>query len=163
MFTDIVRSTNLVEAMGDDAWAHVLHWHNRTLRSFFAVYGGEEVNRIGDGFFVAFERAAAAIHCSVAIQRGLARHREEHGFSPSVRIGMHEAEATLVDAGDYQGKGVHEAARIAGLAEGDQILASVEVVAHLTSPAYGQARTIGLRGLSRPVHLVAIDWRRDQA
>ena len=123
MFTDIVASTNLVEVLGDEGWDHLLRWHDETLRSLFASHGGEVVNRIGDGFFVAFERAGDGMRCAVEIQRVLERHRIDHGFAPAVRIGLHEAEATR-EGDDYQGRGVHEAARIAALAEGGQILAS---------------------------------------
>jgi hypothetical protein len=31
MFTDIVRSTDLIGVIGDDAWEHLLTWHDRTL------------------------------------------------------------------------------------------------------------------------------------
>ena len=41
MFTDIVKSTNLVEALGDEAWEALLSWHDQTLRSAFASMGGE--------------------------------------------------------------------------------------------------------------------------
>ena len=52
MFTDIVKSTNLADAMGDDAWLELLRWHDETLRSSFASHNGEEVGTTGDGFFV---------------------------------------------------------------------------------------------------------------
>ena len=55
MFTDIEKSTNLVEALGDDAWHGVLRWHDETLRSSFAEHKGEEVVATGDGFFVGFD------------------------------------------------------------------------------------------------------------
>lgn len=32
MFTDIVKSTNLIEAIGDEAWQALLRWHNQTLQ-----------------------------------------------------------------------------------------------------------------------------------
>ena len=47
MFTDIEGSTNLVEALGDEAWQGVLRWHDETLRSLFAEHKGEEV--VGTG------------------------------------------------------------------------------------------------------------------
>ncbi|MGH8974400.1 MAG: AAA family ATPase, partial [Acidimicrobiia bacterium] len=158
MFTDIVRSTNLVEALGDEAWEHLLRWHDETLRSLFASYGGEEVNRIGDGFFVAFKEPGTAAECAVSIQRALARHRREHGFSPEVRIGLHEADATR-KAGDYQGKGVHVAARIGALARGGEIVASQPVIAHIRGLALSEARSVMLRGLSKPVEVVSINWQ----
>jgi class 3 adenylate cyclase len=94
MFTDICKSTDLVELLGDDSWEHLLTWHDQTLRSSFTAHGGEEIKQGGDGFFVAFPTPSAALDCAVDIQRSLSQHRRHHGFSPQVRIGLHEAEAT---------------------------------------------------------------------
>jgi tetratricopeptide (TPR) repeat protein len=82
MFTDIVRSTNLVEALGDEAWGHLIRWHDEQLRSQFAAHRGEVVKAIGDGFFVAFQSASEAVECAVAIQRALQEHRRAAGSPP---------------------------------------------------------------------------------
>jgi class 3 adenylate cyclase len=159
MFTDIVRSTNLVEAIGDEAWEDLVGWHDRALRGLFREYGGEEVDHSGDGFFVAFDDPRRAVACGVAIQRLLADHRRTHGFAPQVRIGLHAAEATS-RGGDYGGRGVHEAARIGGLAGGEEIVASEE-----TARAAGdgwstsEPREISLKGISEPVRVVSVGWR----
>ena len=106
MFTDIVKSTNLIEAMGDEAWESLIRWHDETLRSQFAAHRGDEVAATGDGFFVAFESPEDALACAVAIQRRLADHRQTAGFAPQVRIGLHAAGATQVGQ-NFTGKGVH--------------------------------------------------------
>jgi class 3 adenylate cyclase len=157
MFTDIAQSTNLVQVLGDEAWAALVQWHDQTLRALFARYGGEEIDHAGDGFFVAFKEPASAIECAVTIQRTLAEHRRSHGFAPQVRIGLHTAPATRSGSG-YRGKGVHEAARIATLAAGEQILAS-QVTAAGASFVASEPRTVHLKGLSEPVQVVAIEWR----
>ena len=51
MFTDIVSSTALLEAIGDDAWSNLVHWHDRNLREQFVLHDGAEVDHAGDGFF----------------------------------------------------------------------------------------------------------------
>ena len=158
LFTDIVRSTPLLRAIGDEAWARLLAWHDRTLRRLFARYGGEEVDHQGDGFFVAFENPAEALDCAVAIQRELEEHRREKGFAPEVRIGVHTAAALRVGSA-YRGKGVHEAARLAALAEPGQVVASgatVEVVPRITA---ADRRVATLRGSDQPVEVVSVDWR----
>lgn len=159
MFTDVVRSTPLVEAIGDEAWADVVRWHDQTLRSLFAQHGGEEVEHAGDGFFVAFSDASAALECAVAIQRALAEHRHSHGFSPQVRIGLHASQA-IEESGKFKGKGVHEAARIGALAEGSEIVLSSETLG-LGPQRYtvGNPRTVTLKGISQPVTVYSLDWR----
>jgi class 3 adenylate cyclase len=159
MFTDIVRSTNLVEAIGDEAWEDLVGWHDRTLRGLFRNHGGEEVDHSGDGFFVSFEGADAALGCAVAIQRSLAEHRRGHGFAPQVRIGLHATEATQRE-GDYGGMGVHAAARIGAVAEGGEIVATEETVRAAGEGWTGsETREVTLKGISEPVRILSIDWR----
>jgi class 3 adenylate cyclase len=158
MFTDIVGSTALVEAIGDEEWHDLLHWHDETLRGCIKENAGEEVDHTGDGFFVAFPDARAALECAVSIQKKLAEHRRDHGFAPKVRIGLHAAEATRV-GDDYEGAGVHAAARIGALAEGGEVLASVETVEGVGSVSTGEPREVSLKGLAKPVQVVAVDWR----
>jgi class 3 adenylate cyclase len=160
MFTDIVTSTDLIGLVGDDAWAELLSWHNRELRSAFASHRGQEVKSTGDGFFVAFGKAADAIECAVDIQRRLARHRREHGFAPGVRIGLHAAEATP-DGRDYSGQGVHVAARIGGAASGQEILASSDVLEQAGRSRFkvSEPRALTLKGVREPVEVRAVDWR----
>lgn len=159
MFTDIVRSSNLVEAIGDEAWEDLVGWHDRTLRRLLEEHGGEEVDHAGDGFFVAFEDAGAALTAAVAIQRSLAEHRRTHGFAPQVRIGIHAAEATGLGQ-DYRGKGVHRAARIGALAEGSEILVSEETLAAADgSWEASEAREVPLKGFSEPARVAALGWR----
>jgi class 3 adenylate cyclase len=156
MFTDIERSTTLVEALGDEAWQGVLHWHDETLRSLFASHKGEEVVGTGDGFFVGFDSPDEALACAVAIQRRLAEHRRTAGFAPEVRIGVHAAGATQVGR-NFSGKGVHEASRIAALAEGGEIISSKNTAAG-SRFAISEPRQVILRGTSEPVDVVTVGW-----
>ncbi len=161
MFTDIVKSTNLAEAMGDEAWGHLLEWHDKNLRALFLAHGGEEVSQAGDGFFVAFDRPTEAIDCAVAIQRTLADHRLAHGFALKVRIGLHCGDAARKGT-TYEGIQVHQAARIGSVAEGEQILISRST--YLDSQTQWKAagtRTVTLKGIAEPVDVVSIDWRSE--
>jgi class 3 adenylate cyclase len=157
MFTDIVKSTNLVEALGDDAWTSLIRWHDETLRGLFAAHQGEEVTATGDGFFVGFDSPEAALACAVAIQRRLAEHRQTQGFAPQIRVGVHASVATRDDQ-SFRGKGVHEAARIAAMADGGQVLASTETVAGSRYEGL-EPRVVTLRGIAEPVEIVTVDWR----
>ena len=157
MFTDIVKSTQLVEAMGDEAWNEVLRWHDHTLRGLITQHAGEEISHSGDGIFTSFDQPDRAIECAVQIQRTLADHRRTHGFAPAVRIGVHQAAATRVGL-DYRGKGVHEAARIGAAAQGGEVLVSW----HTAQPckfAYSEPREVNLKGIAEPVQVVSISWR----
>jgi class 3 adenylate cyclase len=159
MFTDIVDSTKFVELLGDDAWENLLAWHDRTLRACFDRHTGKEVKHEGDGFFVAFADPGSALECATDIQHSLAHHRRDHGFAPKVRVGVHTAEATDRE-GDYGGKGVHAAARVAATASGDEIVASRDTLEELGDRfSTSDERTLELKGLAAPVDVATVVWR----
>lgn len=159
MFTDIVDSTRLAEALGDGPWEGMRRWHDRVLRSAAAEHGGEEVKATGDGFFFAFADADHAIEAAIAMQRRLAEQRATQGFAPEVRIGVHQAEASRTGL-DYHGTGVNMAARIGGAAGAGEVLVSADTLAE-ASHRYTESdrRSAELKGISGPVEVVALDWR----
>jgi class 3 adenylate cyclase len=157
MFTDIVGSTNLAEALGDDAWERLLRWHDDMIRTLVGRGSGQIVNSTGDGFFAAFESPSAAVQTAIAIQRALRDHADSSGFAPSVRIGLHTALANQRGS-DYSGIGIHVAARIAGLAAGREIVASADVVEEAGDVAATETRTAEIRGASAPVTVATIAW-----
>jgi class 3 adenylate cyclase len=157
MFTDIVGSTTLAEALGDQAWERLLRWHDDMLRKEVAGGGGVIVNTTGDGFFAAFDSASAAVASAIAIQRALAAFRDSTAFAPPVRIGLHTTEANQ-RGDDYSGKGVHVAARVGALAGGGEILATTETLAEAGDVATSDARSELVKGVSTPVSLTAVDW-----
>jgi class 3 adenylate cyclase len=161
MFTDIVESTKLVELLGDDAWSDLVRWHDQTLRRTFESHTGEEIDRAGDGFFVAFPDQQSALACAVEIQRSLIDHRRSQGFAPQLRIGLHSAEVNT-EEGLYQGAGVNIAARIAALAEGGQIVASRETVEHLEESRITDVRMVELKGIARAIEVVTLPWQPER-
>jgi class 3 adenylate cyclase len=161
MFTDIVGSTNLIEAIGDEAWEDVLHRHDETLRTQIGAHRGRVVHSTGDGFVASFEETSDGLTCAVAIQRVLSELRGRDGFVLQVRIGLHAAEATEV-ADDYAGIGVHEAARVGALADGGEILVTVSSLEPDGSAfAIGEEREVALKGIAQPVRVAPVEWRSD--
>ena len=159
LFTDIERSTSLLEQLGD-GYAEVLRDHHRLLRVAFQDTGGQEVDTQGDAFFVAFSRARDALSAAVAGQRALKAHRWPPGAVVNVRMGLHTGEPLSVES-DYVGIDVHRAARICAAGHGGQILVSQatrelvegDLPADLTLRDLGHHR---LKDLSRPQHLFQV-------
>ena len=81
-----------------------------------------------------------------------------HGFAPEIRIGVHTAEATQ-SGRQLAGQGVHAAARIAALAKGGEILASVRTLDGLDGFTTTEARSVALKGITEPIQIVTLDWR----
>jgi class 3 adenylate cyclase len=159
VFTDIVRSTDLAELIGDEAWHQLKRWHDELVRSLAAEHGGEVVDSTGDGFFLAFPQARAGLEAAVAIQRALADHRRKAGFAPKVRIGVQVADAVR-DSSGYSGVGVHAAARIAASAGADEILAGTAALRAAGELfEHEEPRTLQLKGLSEPVPVATVRWQ----
>jgi class 3 adenylate cyclase len=157
LFTDIVGSTTLAELLGDDAWEQLLRWHDDTLRTTFTRAGGEIVNSTGDGFFVAFDDATAALDAAASAQRALADHRRSSGAAIAVRIGIHSTEATRRGT-DYSGVGVHVAARVMALASGGGIVATEAALMAAGRQDGADLREAELRGFSTPVRVATVGW-----
>ena len=157
MFTDIVDSTKLAEALGEAKWGKMLAWHDRTLRELLQAEGGEVIKQTGDGFFAAFDSPAAAVEAAVSVQRALDGYE---GVAPDVRIGLHAGGAFAKDEGDYGGQGVHAAARIGALGGAGEILVSSDTLAD-TAIRYPvkNTRREELKGIAEPVEISAVAWR----
>jgi class 3 adenylate cyclase len=158
MFTDIEDSTTMLATMGDDRWSEVLRWHDSTLRRLFDLYGGQEIKQRGggDGFFVAFASTEAALDCALAIQSVMTKSAPDRHPPIRVRVGAHEAEATR-SVDDYGGRGVHEAARIAALASGGEVLVSIRTVESAGSRhPVTDTRSAELKGLAEPVVVASL-------
>jgi class 3 adenylate cyclase len=160
MFTDIVTSTDLLEALGDQAWEDLMGWHDTTLRSLIGGHAGEEVSHTGDGFFVAFAEPRAALDAAVAIQRAFANHRRDHGFAPWLRIGVHTAEVSRAGE-NYRGVGVHIAARVSAQADREEILVSATTLAAAGALPYptSERESVSLKGIKQPIEVARIAWR----
>ncbi len=157
LFTDMVRSTALIDVVGDAAWRDLRRWHDTTLRRLFEQHDGREIDHAGDGFFVSFDRASDAVRCARAIQRTLGEHRRATGFAPSVRIGLHTGEAHP-DGKALTGRAVHLAARVAAHAEGGEILASAAAMQEAGIGADARLAEVRLQGIPEPVAMASLPW-----
>ena len=68
LFTDLVRSTELLTSLGDDAADELRRRHFAGLRQAVAATNGEEIKSLGDGLMVSFTSPVAALSCAVAMQ-----------------------------------------------------------------------------------------------
>jgi class 3 adenylate cyclase len=155
MFTDLVDSTKLVEAVGEEKWQTILAWHDTTLKELIEKESGEVIKQTGDGYFAAFRSPASALRAAVAIQQAL---RDHPGVVPDVRIGIHTGGAFHRADDDYAGQGVNIAARIGALAAGGEILVSRKSV-NGSPYRLSEPRVETLKGVEGSVELVAVDWR----
>jgi class 3 adenylate cyclase len=110
-----VSSTARVVELGDLRWRELLEEHNEAVRRVLARYGGQEVDRAGDGFLATFSGPARAVRSALAIVSELAY------LQLDVRVGVHTGEVEIVDEG-IGGIAVHIGARVAALGDAGEVL-----------------------------------------
>lgn len=160
LFTDIEKSTRLLQEIGEAEFRTALEAHNNIIRRAVESAGGVVVRTVGDAFFAAFVDARDATAAAVAAQLGLADPATE-GSRIAVRIGLHTGRGA-VGGDDYVGIDVHRAARIADAANGGQTLLSATTAALVGTdpPAGSRLRSLGdfrLKDLSEPEPLYQLD------
>lgn len=133
LFTDIEGSTSLLARLGED-YERVLAEHHRIIREAVDRHGGAEVRTQGDSFFVVFVNPADAVEAAVEAQLALSHHDWGAAGSLRVRMGIHLG-LVKVFRDDYIGMAVHEAARVASVAHGGQVLITDAVRAALDDGA----------------------------
>jgi class 3 adenylate cyclase len=120
LFTDIVGSSERAARVGDRAWRELLEAHHSLVRRQLGRFRGVEVDTAGDGFFASFDGPARAIACARAIVESM----PELGLD--VRAGLHTGECELAN-GKVAGIAVHTGARVAALAQPNEVLVSSTV------------------------------------
>ncbi len=171
LFTDIEGSTAQVAALGSDRWEEVLELHAGILRAALAQNDGAEVRTEGDAFFAVFTSASAALAAAVAAQRGLHAADWPHGAAVRVRMGLHTGEVIAED-GDFFGKNVILAARIAAQATGGEILVSERMREAAeghgsegpegTDLRFDSGRELELKGLAGTHMVYSAEWERSE-
>jgi class 3 adenylate cyclase len=119
---------------------------------------------------LAFPEPCRALEYAIAIQRAFA-DREESDDALRVRMGLHTGEV-IAEEGDFFGKNVILAARIAAQAEGGEILVSEQLraVAAEHTPEDGgsalrfdEGRELELKGLEGTHRVYRSDWEPQAA
>ena len=127
MMTDVVGSTELRRARGDQDADGILALQATIVQHQVAAFGGRVRKSLGDGFLISFLSDVAAIRAAVAIQHALDEHNTaDPQRAVEVRIGVHSGQVAERD-GDLLGQAVHAAARVMTEAVGGEILITDEV------------------------------------
>ena len=148
-FLDLSGYTALVEERGDEAAAEVAAGLAGAVQLNAQEHGGRAVKWLGDGVMFHFGEPAGAI------QSGLELIDEcERALSVPARIGIN-AGPVIVQEGDYFGRTVNVAARIADYAKPREVLVSEEARerADEVGIEFELVGDVQLKGVSRPVRL----------
>jgi adenylate cyclase len=149
-FLDLVGYTRLTEEHGDQAAAELAETLAVLVGRSSREHGGVPVKWLGDGVMVHYREPAGAVLAALQMVEQVS----QAGLPPA-HVGV-AAGPVVVQGGDYFGRTVNLAARIAGRADAGQALVSQRVVESaaphgVTFVELGELR---LKGFARPVRLL---------
>ena len=121
-FLDLTGYTRLTEEQGDEAAADLAARLATLVRRSAREHGGMPVKWLGDGVMFYFREPADAVRAAVEMVEVVGRN----GLPPA-HVGIH-AGPVIFQEGDYFGRTVNLAARIADYARPGEVLVSQEVV-----------------------------------
>jgi adenylate cyclase len=149
-FLDLVGYTRLTEERGDQAAAALAESLAVLVRRSSREHGGVPVKWLGDGVMSWFREPAGAVLSALQMVEQL----PEAGLPPA-HVGV-AAGPVVVQGGDYFGRTVNLAARIAARAGAGQVLVGEQVVER--APPQGvtfvELGQVQLNGFARPVRLL---------
>jgi adenylate cyclase len=148
-FLDLTGFTSLTEERGDTAAAALASRLALVVAEASRSHGGQAVKWLGDGVMFHFDDPAAAVRCALELVR-----RAPEAVEVPARVGVNSGPVVFQD-GDYFGRTVNVAARIADYARPGEVLVSAQVLGAAEHPGIGfeAIGEIPLKGVKEPVGL----------
>ncbi len=148
-FLDITGYTRLTEERGDEAAADLAGRLAASVRRSSQEYGGRPVKWLGDGVMFYFPDPGQSVLSALDMVEGAAAQA-----LPPARVGIH-AGPVVFQEGDYFGRTVNIAARIAEYARPGEVLVSQEVVdaTEGTPVMFTEIGPVELKGVSGTLRL----------
>jgi class 3 adenylate cyclase len=157
---DLVGSTRLAAAVGPVQADSLREEYFALLRDAIGASAGREFKNTGDGLFVAFSSASAAVSCAVLTQQLFERRYRGAEQALHVRIGLGTGESTVSD-GDYFGMPSIEAARLCDKAPVGGILVSLAtkmLAGRVEGARFESVGELELKGIPEPMEAFAVGW-----
>lgn len=148
-FLDITGYTRLTEERGDEAAAELAGTLSRMVRRSSGSYGGKPVKWLGDGVMFIFPDPGSGVLAALDMVEGAA-----NAGLPPAHVGLH-AGPVLFQEGDYYGRTVNLAARIAEYARPGEVVVSQDVVeaADAIPVSFVEIGPVELKGVSGALRL----------
>ncbi len=148
-FLDISGYTRLTDERGDEAAAELAATLAGLVRRSSQGHGGQAVKWLGDGVMFFFPDPGQSVLAALDMVAGVAAHA-----LPPARVGI-QAGPVVFQEGDYFGRTVNAAARIAEYARPGEVLVTQDVVdaADGTSITFTEIGAVELKGISGTLRL----------
>jgi adenylate cyclase len=150
-FLDISGYTRLTEERGDEAAAELAGRLSRLVQQTAERHRGKVVRWLGDGVLIYFREPGQGVLAALQMMEEVT----DAGLPPA-HVGLH-AGPVVFQGGDYFGRTVNIAARIADYARPGELLVSQEVIdaSDLPEVVLTAIGPVELKGMSQPLRLHA--------
>ncbi len=157
VFADLAGYTQLTEEAGDEVAAETSLKLAQLADEVAALHRGDVVKLLGDGVYLHFRDPGDAVRGSLEIVAGTA----SRGLPPA-HVGVN-AGPMLYDQGDYFGRTVNIAARIAAHARSDGVYVGEALVGTVQEEGFRlvEVGAFELKGIARPVRIFEAVRRSD--
>jgi adenylate cyclase len=148
-FLDLTGYTRLTEEHGDEAAADLARSLTHHVYRSASRNGGRPVKWLGDGVMIYFEHPGPGVAAALEMVEEI----PAAGLPPA-HVGIETGPIVMQD-GDYFGRTVNIAARIAGRAAAGEVLVSDAVVGLTSEPGIGfeAVGDVELKGIAEPMRL----------
>ena len=167
LFADVVGSTQLYEALGDDRARETVQQCLRVMKQATEHYGGTVIKTMGDEVMSTFPSADDALNAANQMQQRITNtiRIETDDSHVSIRIGCHFGPVVAEDR-DIFGAAVHTANRMTSQAKAGQIITTSALVEQLTPQWKALVRQIDVatpKGQSDEVAVFEVLWQPEEA
>jgi len=167
LFADVVGSTQLYEALGDDRARETVQQCLRVMKQATEHYGGTVIKTMGDEVMSTFPSADDALNAANQMQQRITNtiRIETDDSHVSIRIGCHYGPVVTEDR-DIFGAAVHTANRMTSQAKAGQIITTSALVVQLTPQWKALVRQIDVatpKGQSDEVAVFEVLWQPEEA
>lgn len=161
LFTDVVGSTRTRTSLGEELADDHFRRHEQLLRAIVAAHGAIFVKGLGDGLMALFSSATVALEASAAIEQAVEGENEYAVAPVAVRAALSAGDVFWTDD-DVSGLPVIEAARLADVAHGGQVLCTDLVRRLAQGRGQHEFKDLGpvpAKGLGEPLQVCELRWQ----
>ena len=167
LFADVVGSTQLYEALGDEGARATVQKCVDIMKDATEQYGGTVIKTIGDEVMSTFPSADDAMNAGSQMQKRITNNYQitDGGVPVAIRIGCHYGPVVIEDR-DISGLSVITANRMTSQAKAGQIITTAVTVEQLSGEWRALVRQIDVatvRGQSGEVAVFEVLWQPEEA
>lgn len=167
LFADVVGSTHLYEALGDERARETVQQCLKVMREATEQFGGTVIKTMGDEVMATFPSADDAMNAASQMQKRITSSPDPGAKAPhvAIRIGCHFGPVVVEDR-DIFGAAVHTANRMTSQAKAGQILTTAVTVQQLSGEWRALARQIDVatvKGHAGEMALFEVLWQPEEA